>query len=197
MSMPKVRAATAEDQSQLVDTLMVAFVADPFARYMGPDASQYHAGRAMFDAMAAASIAAGGAWLGRTAQGLCGSSSLWFPPGTAPPEDAMTAAVLEAVAPDRLETVGQVFAAMTAYHPEEPHWYLALLGADAHFQGQGLGAALLKHTLQICDEAGDVAYLESSNPRNISIYERHGFEVTGEIRIADCPVITPMLRAPR
>ncbi len=64
---------------------MVAFVTDPFARYMGPDATQYLAGRAMF-------------------------------------------------------------------------------------------------------------YLEPSNPRNLSIYERHGFETLDEIGIGDCPVITPMLR---
>lgn len=61
----------------------------------------------------------------------------------------------------------------------------------------GLGAALLKHTLQICDSPGQTAYLESSNPQNISIYERHGFEIVDEIRIDDCPVLTPMLRPAR
>ena len=197
MPMPTVTIAAPEDQKQLVDTLLFAFVTDPFARFMGPDAAQYQAGRAIFDAMAAASIASSGAWLGHNGEGVCGSASLWFPPGTAPPDEPMMAAVLEAVVPERLENVGKVFEAMSAYHPEEPHWYLAMIGADAHFQGQGLGAALLKHTLQICDEAGDVAYLESSNPRNISIYERHGFETMGEIRIGACPVITPMLRPAR
>ena len=197
MSMPVVTAATNEDQNQLVETLMVAFVADPFARFMAPDAPQYQAGRAMFGAMAAASIAAGGAWLGHNPEGFCGSASLWFPPGSSPSEEAMGAAMQEAVVAERLETVGRVFEAMETYHPQEPHWYLAVIGADAHYQGQGLGAALLKHTLQICDEAGEVAYLESSNPRNISIYERHGFEAMGEIRIGDCPVITPMLRQAR
>jgi ribosomal protein S18 acetylase RimI-like enzyme len=197
MSIPTVTAANAEDHDRLVDTLMLAFSADPFARFMGPDAPRYRASRAIFDAMASASLASDGAWLGHTAEGFCGSASLWFPPGSAPPDDAMLTAVMKAVPEDRLENVGQVFEAMESYHPHEPHWYLALLGADAHFQGQGLGAALLKHTLRICDEAGDVAYLESSNPRNISIYERHGFEITGEIRIGDCPVITPMLRTAR
>ncbi len=197
MTMPSVTAATLDDTQQLVETLLVAFVADPFARFMGPDATQYQASRAIFEAMAVSSVDAGGAWLGHNANGFCGSASLWFPPGSAPSEEAMGAAVLEAVAADRLETVGQVFEAMEAYHPQEPHWYLALIGADAHYQGQGLGAALLKHTLRICDEAGEVAYLESSNPRNISIYERHGFESVGEIRIGDCPVITPMLRQAR
>jgi ribosomal protein S18 acetylase RimI-like enzyme len=164
---------------------------------MGPEALQYQGSRSLFGVAATASIAAGGAWLGHNADGVCGSTSLWFPPGSSLPEEAMGEAVLAAVVPERLENVGQVFEAMGSYHPHEPHWYLMLIGADAHFQGQGLGAALLKHTLRICDENGEIAYLESSNPRNISIYERHGFEITGEIRIGDCPVITPMLRNPR
>ncbi|MCA1748539.1 MAG: hypothetical protein LC634_03060 [Sphingomonadales bacterium] len=41
------------------------------------------------------------------------------------------------------------------------------------------------------------AYLESSNPRNISLYLRHGFEIVGEIQHGSSPVMTPMLRPAR
>jgi hypothetical protein len=41
------------------------------------------------------------------------------------------------------------------------------------------------------------AYLESSNPRNISLYERHGFEIIGLIQAGGSPTLTPMLRRPR
>ena len=41
------------------------------------------------------------------------------------------------------------------------------------------------------------AYLESTNPRNISLYRRHGFEPLGEIRSADSPLLVPMLRKAR
>ena len=47
------------------------------------------------------------------------------------------------------------------------------------------------------DAEGVVAYLESSNPRNIPLYERHGFEVMGKIQVGAAPVLTPMLRRPR
>ena len=47
------------------------------------------------------------------------------------------------------------------------------------------------------DAAGLPAYLESSNPRNISLYERHGFEIMGRIQVGDGPLVTPMLRPPR
>jgi ribosomal protein S18 acetylase RimI-like enzyme len=72
-----------------------------------------------------------------------------------------------------------------------------MIAADPSQTGRGLGAALMKHALQICDEQGLPAYLESSNPRNISLYERHGFEVMGEIRTDTSPLMTPMYRAAR
>jgi hypothetical protein len=42
-----------------------------------------------------------------------------------------------------------------------------------------------------------LAYLESSNPRNIPLYQRHGFEAMGEIQVGAAPVVTPMIREPR
>lgn len=43
-------------------------------------------------------------------------------------------------------------------------------------------------------EHGAVAYLESSNPLNVPLYERFGFEVIAEIQTGDSPTIWPMLR---
>ena len=83
---------------------------------------------------------------------------------------------------------------MAKYHPREPHWYLPLVAADPNWIGQGLGSLLMKHALRRCDDEGAAAYLESSNPRNISFYERHGFEVIGKIQCGSSPVLTPMLR---
>jgi ribosomal protein S18 acetylase RimI-like enzyme len=86
---------------------------------------------------------------------------------------------------------------MERFHPDEPHWYLPLIGVEPNAQGRGLGAALLRHALERFDREGALAYLESSNPRNIPLYERHGFEIVGEIRVGAAPVMTPMLRRPR
>ena len=85
---------------------------------------------------------------------------------------------------------------MGKYHPEEPHWYLPLIGVDPLHQGRGYGSALMKHALQRCDQENKLAYLESSNPRNLSLYIRHGFEIIGTIRVADSPPMIPMLRKP-
>jgi hypothetical protein len=66
--------------------------------------------------------------------------------------------------------------------------------ADPNWIGQGLGTLLMKHALRRCDVEGITACLESSNPRNISFYERHGFSVIGAIQHGSSPTMTPMLR---
>ena len=86
---------------------------------------------------------------------------------------------------------------MNRFHPQEPHWYLPLIGIDPAHQGKGLGGALLDHGLALPDRDGVPAYLESSNPRNISLYERHGFERLGRIQVGSSPTLVPMLRKPR
>lgn len=90
----------------------------------------------------------------------------------------------------------QVLQQMDHYHPTQPHWYLPLLGVRRAFHGQGLGSALLKHTLAHCDRDGLPAYLEATSPRNVALYERHGFERIGEIRVPAFPTLNPMMRQP-
>ena len=80
------------------------------------------------------------------------------------------------------------------HHPREPHWYLSTLATEPAFQGQGIGSALLSHTLAECDRSGVPAYLESSKESNVPFYQRHGFVVTGEIHIIDGPTLWPMCR---
>lgn len=60
------------------------------------------------------------------------------------------------------------------------HWYLSLLGVDPPRQGQGLGGKLMQPVLAQADAEGLPCYLESSNPRNLPFYKRHGFEVVVE-----------------
>ena len=88
----------------------------------------------------------------------------------------------------------QVFEQMGAYHPHEPCWFLPLIGVDPARQGQGYGSALLRHALEQCDRDNVPAYLESSNPRNVPLYERHGFQALGSIQFGSSPTLVPMLR---
>jgi ribosomal protein S18 acetylase RimI-like enzyme len=89
------------------------------------------------------------------------------------------------------------FSNMQRLHPkDQPHWYLSLLATDPDARGRGLGSAMLGPVLEQCDNEGIGAYLESSKPRNIDFYTRHGFEVVGELRLPHGPPMWPMWREP-
>ena len=53
----------------------------------------------------------------------------------------------------------------------------------------------MKHATDVIDTQGALSYLESSNPMNISLYERHGFEAMEQLTFGTSPVVTPMVRA--
>jgi ribosomal protein S18 acetylase RimI-like enzyme len=119
-------------------------------------------------------------------------------PGSKVDEKALIAVNKATIPPERLETLGAINEEIDRYHPhDEPLWYLPCIGVDATAQGKGIGSALMKYALQFCDEQGTRAYLESSNPANISLYERYGFEVMGRIEVGSAPPISPMIRERR
>lgn len=83
-------------------------------------------------------------------------------------------------------------------HPTEPHYYLEMLGTRPENQSKGVGSAMVSVMLERCDAEGVPAYLESSNPRNIPFYARHGFEVRDTINVGKgAPTVTTMWREPR
>jgi ribosomal protein S18 acetylase RimI-like enzyme len=85
-------------------------------------------------------------------------------------------------------------------HAEQsrPHWYLGYLGTRRDRQGQGLGTQMLREILAGLDTDGVPAYLESSNERNLPLYERNGFRVVGELQaLGHGPAIWRMWREPQ
>jgi ribosomal protein S18 acetylase RimI-like enzyme len=84
-------------------------------------------------------------------------------------------------------------------HPKDPkHWYLGYVGVTCGNQGQGIGGSVLREVLDDADRAGVPAYLESSNERNLTLYERHGFRVTEAYRaLGSGPTIHRMWREPQ
>jgi ribosomal protein S18 acetylase RimI-like enzyme len=185
---------TGADEAATVHTIMLAFAADPMARWCWPDPHQYVSTMPGFTrAFASAGFAQGGAFY---TVGYAGAA-LWLPPGTGPEEETMGEIMESTIAPSIRSDAMAVMEQMAKCHPEEPHWYLPLIGVDPAHQSKGHGSALLRHTLEICDRDHLSAYLESTNPRNISLYQRHGFEQLTTIQIGSSPPIVPMLRSAR
>jgi ribosomal protein S18 acetylase RimI-like enzyme len=124
-------------------------------------------------------------------------AALWLPPGVAPDGERLVALINEHAPASIRPDTESVFEQMDRFHPKEPHWYLPLIGVDPASQSRGYGSALLAHALARSDRDCVAAYLESSNPRNVSLYQRHGFEILGEIQAGSSPRVVPMLRKPR
>lgn len=126
-------------------------------------------------------------------------AALWLPPDAAPTpesEERLGAGVV-ALTGDDIARWDAFMEMQEANHPAEPHYYLMLLGVIPDRHGVGIGSALLHAVLDRADGEHLPAYLEATSPRSRALYERHGFEVTGELRYADCPPLWAMWRAPR
>jgi ribosomal protein S18 acetylase RimI-like enzyme len=187
-------AATASDEASIIDVLVRANWADPAARWVWPDSQQFLMHFPNFvRAFGGKAFAHGSAYY---VDGYVGAA-LWLPPDVHPDEEALIALVQQTVSEQVQKDFFPVFEQMGRYHPSEPHWYLPLTGVDPLQQGKGFGSALLQHTLFQPDRDNKLAYLESSNPRNIPLYKRHGFELLGTIQTGTSPSIAPMLRRPR
>jgi len=196
------RQASRPDVPALARVLARAFFDDPVFAWLSPDASRRRAALpGFFAALARHQFLTGpGAEVAATDSGI-GAVALWDPPGLA----EQSARAQLAIAPSavrafrgRLGVARALTEEMKAVHPEEPHWYLAMIGSDPQFRGGGFGHALMRSRLDRCDAECAPAYLESSNPDNIGYYQRFGFEVTGEIPMpGGGPSLWPMWRRPR
>ena len=187
-------AATASDEASIIDVLVRANWADPAARWVWPDSQRF---LMYFPSFVRAF--GGKAFAHESAYYIDGyiGAALWLPPDVHPDENALIALLQRTVSDQIQKDVFAVFEQMSRYHPNEPHWYLPLMGVDPSQQSKGFGSALLQHILIQFDRNNKLAYLESSNPRNIPLYKRHGFELLGTIQTGTSPSISPMLRRPR
>jgi ribosomal protein S18 acetylase RimI-like enzyme len=174
---PIIRDAAATDLDLLVDTLSDSFANDPMFKWVFPKTHLYPS----FFRMLVKDVYLPRGFVHIEEQGR--AAALWLPPEARfkiAPRLGLLKFGLKLIGEDglrpvwRLQQQGSVFA---KHHPREPHYYLQFIGCRHRDQGQGIGSALLKQGIRICDERGMPAYLECSNSRNVPLYERHGFEV--------------------
>jgi GNAT superfamily N-acetyltransferase len=189
-----VRVAIDKDHETVIGVITLAFATDPMARWAFPDPATY---LAVMPQMAAAF--GGNGFPHGAAHLIAGGmgAAMWLPPGVEPDNDRLAALADTHSPKERAGDMEQVVEQMDRYHPPDPCWYLPLIGVDPAHQGRGYGSALLQYALARCDREGMPAYLESSNPRNVPLYLRHGFEIIGNIQAGSSPAMVPMLRRPR
>jgi GNAT superfamily N-acetyltransferase len=130
------------------------------------------------------------------------AAAVWLPPHgwKTPTKDLIQQGpkLIRAFGPGVLRALS-LLTKVEKHHPDEPHWYLEAIGTVPSSRGRGIGPTVLTPVLDRCDDDRLPAYLESSNPRNIPFYERHGFVRRPPFADlpAGCPTITPMWRDPR
>jgi GNAT superfamily N-acetyltransferase len=202
MATVAVRPARRADVPALSVTLGKAFFDDPVMVWMLPDADLRK--RKLHRLFASLTryhhLGRGGVEVAPDGSGI-GAAALWDPPG----EWKQTRGEELRAMPGLFLAFGTALTRglaaselMKKAHPEEPHWYLAVIGSDPGVRGKGFGNALMRSRLDRCDAEYAPAYLESSNPDNVPYYERFGFEVTGELKLPNGgPSLIPMWRTPQ
>jgi GNAT superfamily N-acetyltransferase len=193
-----VHKAAAVDLWAVTDALQQAFFDDPVMGYLFPNESsrRWRMAKLFQIELEAHHLPLNSVWTTADHAG----AALWSPPDhwRLPPAKLLRNAVpMTRAFGRRLPRAMRALATVERRHPTEPHWYLAVLGTAPTHQGKGVGSALLGPVLERCDTEGLPAYLESSKESNIPFYRRHGFEVTGEIRLPGGPPVWSMWRLPR
>ena len=200
-----VRPATASDVDNLADVLARAFHDDPPLAWLLPDPATRPARlRRMFRTIIGIeSLQHGGVEVVSAgqddAQEIAGGA-VWLPPGHWRPSASEYLRggphYVWALA-TALSRVARYGRALERARPKEPHWYLKALGVDPAWQGKGVAKLLLRSRLECCDADGEPAFLETTRPGGVALYERYGFQSIGDIAMPDgAPAQVAMWRAP-
>jgi ribosomal protein S18 acetylase RimI-like enzyme len=180
----EVRKAANTDAARVVAVLARAFDDDPFVNWMA--AQDKRRARRIYDAMALAYRMVANYHEVYTTEGVHGAA-LWAPPGKWQTNLLYQLRLLPQAAKvsgwKRMLTVGAGLNAVEQKHPEQPHYYLYVLGTDPVDQGKGVGSQLVQPVLEKCDRERMPAYLESSKEKNVPFYERHGFRVVERFQV--------------
>lgn len=184
-------------------TLGRAFYDDPIMTWMLPDDRQRAKGLPrMFAILTRREFLARGGVEVATHGSDIGAAALWEPPPGQHKQSRFEELLLMPaflwIFRSRVKKGQELTELMKQVHPEEPHWYLAVIGSDPTVRGAGFGQALMRSRLDRCDGEHAPAYLEATKQETVPYYMRFGFEVTGEIKLPDGgPSMWPMWRAAR
>ena len=195
-----IRKVTREDVPRLTAVLARAFDDDPVANWFV--VQDKRRARRIYDFMRVSiekmTLPHGECYTTTELQG----GALWTPPGKwklgTLQQLLLIPSFVKCTGWRRLPKVMAGITAIEKKHPEEPHYYLMVLGTEPDLQGRGIGSQLMAPILARCDQERMPAYLESSKEKNLPLYERNGFKVTEEFTIPDGgPKVWLMWRDPK
>jgi ribosomal protein S18 acetylase RimI-like enzyme len=198
---PRAGRASGPSRREAREALVRAFDGDPLFRFLLPEPHKRARWLAfLMDVALSRSLAHGEVLYGRDGA-ASGAACVVLPRGDEAPSQPSLGAALRLLASPRHPSPGwptrpilrwglPLLARVEAAHLAGPHLYLAVVGVSPDHQGRGLGGDLLRRVLALAEERALVAYLETSNPVNLPLYRRHGFEVRDELVIG--PGVPPV-----
>lgn len=196
MSVAAPRRATKADFPAMAESLVRSFGREPFHQWMVPDAQRWSDRAPKYFRSYIAMVSRDG--YADTIEDGAGSA-LWLSPdhpGGGFLSRFQVPFVLWRLAGRMFIDVWSVIPLIERHRPQDPHWYLDILGVDPARAGQGLGTALLIHGLERSDASGKAVFLDTLSEENVAFYKRHGFEVTAHFTLpAGLPIWT-MVRMP-
>lgn len=111
----------------------------------------------------------------------------FLPPDAPEPPEAAQGRIAE-LHGDRLSILA------SAELPLQPPnaWTLATLGVRPSEGGKGLGSAIIRAGLRQIRGIGSVVALETSDERNVRLYQRHEFEIYATAQVPGGPIVHSM-----
>jgi GNAT superfamily N-acetyltransferase len=195
----------AHEQPAVVGAIARAFYEDPLFGFFFPHHVQQTKGVLAFMASGVADAKPfDEIWVARSGESIA-AAAVWLPPGGYPRGRRRELLTMARGAPTfaysgrRIAGALRLTGAVDKAHHElkEPHFYLAILGADPRFQRTGAGSAALQPVLDRCDAEGLPAYLETQQEENLAYYARFAFDVEQKLDVRGAPTIWTLLRKPR
>jgi ribosomal protein S18 acetylase RimI-like enzyme len=177
--MAEVRPARPEDLPAVAALLGRVFDTDEMLTWTVPDGADHAAATERFFATFHRAAVDDG-WIWVVGEGRVDGMAMWVPPDPGDRYGRVMDQIDDAVA----EIVGEhkarydaFWAWIDAHRPPRPHWYLEHVAVEAEQRGSGLGRALIEHGLRRADLDAAPAWLVTSKPGNVPLYERFGFAV--------------------
>lgn len=196
-----VRAGQPGDVDEAADVLAEAFTGYAWATWTVAADDHTARLRAQYDLFLRHVLEPYGSWWvaeWADPQGSClAGVAAWLSPSTKVPRETWVVLDREItrLAGDRAGHARAAEEACDGLRPDGAHWYLATVGVLPRFRGRGCATELLGPGLAAVDAGRQPAYLETSSPANVRLYERLGFDVTGHVKVADGgPDVWGMLR---
>jgi ribosomal protein S18 acetylase RimI-like enzyme len=198
-----IREATAADVGPAARTLAAAFTGYPWTAWTVDERDHTDRLEALYRAMLGTVVVPHGrVWLceDRSADpapviGVAG----WLTPRSNPPAEVREelATVEQRLRGDRHDQHLAAEAVLDQHRPRTPHWLLGVVGVLSEHRGRGVAVGLLQPGLTQAAADGVPVHLETSDPRNVALYRRLGFEVTTTVELlGGAPPVWLMRRDP-